>query len=209
MSEAHHYFRFWWFRPPAPAIQDVSFDDGSIAFANLRKISITRGVGITQNVRATLTPDSDPDFVAAVADGVLTMGGTDAATPDAILLSSTSTSAGTSTIITTTTNVEILVDPTELRGSFFSSIFRTGGVAVITCNVVEEDVATGDILSDETTTVVSNVSVYGSIHRHASTGVYHLRGSVRGFNRELDVDDFNYTFLSMYFNAEAPIPVAP
>ena len=220
MSEAHHYFRFWWFRPPAPAIEDVTFDDGTIRFASLRSISITPGVGVTRNVRAGLTPDNDPHFAAAVEDGWLTIAGglddtvdppvIDPALP--ILLSGTSSAAtGPNTTTDTTSNVELTIDSTQLRTYFFNSTFRAPGTAVITGEVVETD-STDPANPVVTTTPFSTVLpvvVYGSVHQRTSTGVYHLRGSIRGFQREQVGGDVNYTFLSAYFNAETTVVPAP
>ena len=216
ISEARHRFR-WWFRPPAPAIADVDFNDGNINFSNLRVISFTEDVGLTQYVRTSLTPDTDPAFVASVFGQLLTFGGVDPDTPDPtlidpalpILLSGTSTTTGTSTETTTTTNVAVELDPTELRRTYFSSYFRTTGLATIDVTVVETDIATGDEISNETTTIPLEVFVFGSIHEHSSSGEYHLRGSIRGYQRD-DVDDTRtYTFLTAYLDAVTDVPVAP
>ena len=217
MSDARHWFR-WWFRPPAPAIADVDFNDGDVRFSNLRMISFTEGVGLTQYVRTSLTPDTDPAFVASVFDQLLTFGGVDPDTPDPtvidpglpILLSSSSTTTGTSTETTTTTNVAIELDPTELQRTYFSSYFRTSGLATIDVTVEEIDSATGDPVGPpETTTIELDVIVFGSIHEHASSGEYHLRGSIRGYQRD-DVDDTRtYTFLTAYLDAVTDVPVAP
>ena len=209
ISEAHFYFRFWWYRPPTPAIQDVDFDNGTISFANLRSIVVTSGVGITQNERIALTPTTDPDFVASVVDSLLSIGGTDAATPDPIVLSSSTSTTGTTTIVTTTTNVEILLDPVELRPTYFSSLYRTTGVAIGSVEVVETDIDTGDEVSSKSTPVDADVRVFGSIQRHLASNTYRLRGSIRAFDRDTVDDDRIYTILSLLFNAEGAVPAAP
>ena len=68
ISEAR-FFRFWWFRPPVPAIQDGTFDDVAANFGRLRFISIEQGVGITQNVSALLQQDTTTPATATVSGG--------------------------------------------------------------------------------------------------------------------------------------------
>ena len=198
VSNAFHYFLFWWFRPPVPAIQDVTFADVTSNFARLRSIAITQGVGITQNISTSLQQDTTTPVTASVENGGTTV------SFDPIVLSSTTTTTNTNgDVIETQTDVVIIINDGDLRNTFFSAIFRTDGVATVeVTETINGTPGTPQALDP------IDLFVYGSIHTHGSSE-YHLRATVRGFFRQFNNGYFNYSFLSAYLNSTTPIPATP
>ena len=68
ISEARHRFRFWWFRPPAPAVENSDYA-GDVSGGRLRTIVVAEGEVVARE-RVAL---DDGKFTAQVIDGVLTI----------------------------------------------------------------------------------------------------------------------------------------
>jgi len=200
-TEARHLFRFWWLRPPAPAIENTAFT-GEVTGGRLRSIAVTDGA-ITSNVLLKL---NEGTFDATVIDETLSF--------EEIVLTGSSmkeTTVDTTTTTTTTTaTVTIDLAETDLHPTFFHTVFRARGTAEVSI-VVEEvvDDGSGTPTSSETTTETTiPVYIFGSIHRHGD-GPYHLRGFIRGFDYTFDnaTGDVAYTLLGARLNGEGtPIP---
>ena len=194
LSEAR-FFYFWWFRPPIPAIQDVTFDSVAANFARLRFISVTSGVGFTQNVSTFLNQDTTIPVTASVSDDGTML------SIDPILLSSMTTRTNPNNdVVKTQTEVIVDINKAPVLNTYFNAYARIDGLATVT--------VTETINGVQGTPQVVNVPIffYGTIHTHTFTNEYHLRGSVRGFFSEYDSGVYNYAFLSMFLDSTTAIP---
>ena len=192
IADARRFFRFWWRQPPAPAIENSDYT-GDATRGRVRAICVEDGA-ITVNERVAL---EDTTFAASVTDGVLTL--------DPLMLSGSST-VGAST---TTSDVVITLDEAELFRTYFSSVFRARGEAVVTTTIdVTDDTVDPPVVTTTTSTATVPVVLFGSIHEHTDEQVYHLRAGVRGFLREEDdaTGKLTYTLLRLNLNGQADVP---
>lgn len=183
---SHGFVFRWWFRPPAPAIPNVTFADGVVEHGAVRTFVVTDG-SLVSFARDEI---SDGTFSATVTDGVLSFANPIAVTSD------------------NEASIEITLEDATLRRNILNSTFSADGLATVSVTTTVTDPDTGET-SDVTTTTEIPISVFGLIS--GKNDVYKLRAHVRGLTSSDDgAGTTTYVIFKLELEATgAPTPVAP